>query len=94
MRAYAQSRQYHTIVESRDFRQSICCLIFYYNLRQVLYDYEDKINSAVFPGFQGSPHNHKIAGLVIALKQVIYLFQGNKIKLFSFMLFLLFTILQ
>ncbi|XP_023001924.1 serine hydroxymethyltransferase 2, mitochondrial-like isoform X4 [Cucurbita maxima] len=36
---------------------------------EVLYDYEDKINSAVFPGFQGSPHNHKIAGLAIALKQ-------------------------
>ena len=63
----------------------------------MLYDYEDKINGAVFPGFQGSPHNHKIAGLAIALKQVVYLIQnilGNRIKLFSFMLFLLFTILQ
>ncbi|XP_023538367.1 serine hydroxymethyltransferase 2, mitochondrial-like isoform X3 [Cucurbita pepo subsp. pepo] len=44
-------------------------LFDYARIRKVLYDYEDKINSAVFPGFQGSPHNHKIAGLVIALKQ-------------------------
>ncbi|KAB2094450.1 hypothetical protein ES319_A02G159400v1 [Gossypium barbadense] len=35
----------------------------------VLYDYEDKINQAVFPGLQGGPHNHTITGLAVALKQ-------------------------
>lgn len=37
---------------------------------KVLYDYEDKINQAVFPGLQGGPHNHTITGLAVALKQV------------------------
>lgn len=37
---------------------------------KVMYDYEDKINQAVFPGLQGGPHNHTIAGLAVALKQV------------------------
>jgi hypothetical protein len=36
----------------------------------VFYDYEDKINQAVFPGLQGGPHNHTITGLAVALKQV------------------------
>eukprot|EP00898_Chlorokybus_atmophyticus_P005749 jgi/Chlat1/6175/Chrsp41S05708 len=35
----------------------------------IMYDYEDKINFAVFPGHQGGPHNHTIAGLAVALKQ-------------------------
>lgn len=35
-----------------------------------MYDYEDKINQAVFPGLQGGPHNHTITGLAVALKQV------------------------
>ncbi|RCV18496.1 hypothetical protein SETIT_3G305500v2 [Setaria italica] len=34
-----------------------------------LYDYEDKINFAVFPSLQGGPHNHQIAALAVALKQ-------------------------
>lgn len=42
-------------------------LVFYL---KVLYDYEDKINQAVFPGLQGGPHNHTITGLAVALKQV------------------------
>ncbi|KAL6983096.1 glycine hydroxymethyltransferase [Sarracenia purpurea var. burkii] len=37
--------------------------------QEVMYDYEDKINQAVFPGLQGGPHNHTIAGLAVALKQ-------------------------
>lgn len=37
---------------------------------QVMYDFEDKINAAVFPGLQGGPHNHTITGLAVALKQV------------------------
>ena len=32
-------------------------------------DYEARINSAVFPGLQGGPHNHTIAALAVALKQ-------------------------
>jgi len=36
---------------------------------QIFYDYEDKINQAVFPGLQGGPHNHTITGLAVALKQ-------------------------
>ena len=34
------------------------------------YDYEDAINMAVFPALQGGPHNHTIAALATALKQV------------------------
>ncbi|KAL1365466.1 hypothetical protein HN51_013485 [Arachis hypogaea] len=37
--------------------------------QEVLYDYEDRINQAVFPGLQGGPHNHTITGLAVALKQ-------------------------
>ncbi|XP_021743786.1 serine hydroxymethyltransferase 2, mitochondrial [Chenopodium quinoa] len=37
--------------------------------QEVMYDFEDKINQAVFPGLQGGPHNHTIAGLAVALKQ-------------------------
>lgn len=32
------------------------------------YDYEDKINFAVFPSLQGGPHNHQIGALCVALK--------------------------
>lgn len=35
-----------------------------------MYDYEKKINTAVFPALQGGPHNHAIAGVAVALKQV------------------------
>lgn len=35
----------------------------------VMYDFEDKINAAVFPGLQGGPHNHSITALAVALKQ-------------------------
>jgi len=34
------------------------------------YGYEDAINMAVFPALQGGPHNHTIAALAVALKQV------------------------
>nr|CAB3493298.1 unnamed protein product [Digitaria exilis] len=37
--------------------------------KEILYDFEDKINAAVFPGLQGGPHNHTITGLAVALKQ-------------------------
>jgi len=32
------------------------------------YDFEDKINFAVFPSLQGGPHNHQIGALCVALK--------------------------
>jgi glycine hydroxymethyltransferase len=32
-------------------------------------DLKDRIDSAVFPGLQGGPHNHTIAALAVALKQ-------------------------
>lgn len=35
-----------------------------------VYDYEDKINFAVFPSLQGGPHNHQIGALAVALKYV------------------------
>jgi glycine hydroxymethyltransferase len=46
----------------------------------VLYDYEDKINQAVFPGLQGGPHNHTITGLAVALKQVCMWITINSIS--------------
>lgn len=33
-----------------------------------MYDYEDRINFAVFPSLQGGPHNHQIGALAVALK--------------------------
>ncbi len=38
--------------------------------KDIMYDYERKINGAVFPGLQGGPHNHQIAGVAVALKVV------------------------
>ncbi|KAL3500568.1 hypothetical protein ACH5RR_039661 [Cinchona calisaya] len=39
--------------------------------QEVMYDYEDKINQAVFPVLQGGPHNHTISALAVALKQAM-----------------------
>ncbi|KAK6138585.1 hypothetical protein DH2020_027663 [Rehmannia glutinosa] len=36
-----------------------------------VYDFEDKINFAVFPSLQGGPHNHQIGALAVALKQAM-----------------------
>ena len=36
---------------------------------KTMYDLEDRINSSVFPGHQGGPHNHTIAALATALHQ-------------------------
>jgi len=35
----------------------------------IMYNLEDKINFAVFPGLQGGPHNHTIGALATCLKQ-------------------------
>lgn len=37
--------------------------------KEIPYEIEEKINFSVFPGLQGGPHNHTIAGLACALKQ-------------------------
>lgn len=41
------------------------------NGEKVMYNLERKINEAVFPGLQGGPHNHQIAGVAVALKQAM-----------------------
>ncbi|XP_011691105.1 PREDICTED: serine hydroxymethyltransferase, cytosolic isoform X2 [Wasmannia auropunctata] len=38
--------------------------------KKVMYDLESRINQAVFPGLQGGPHNHAIAAIATAMKQV------------------------
>ena len=37
--------------------------------KDIIYDLKTRIDNAVFPGHQGGPHNHTIAGLAVALKQ-------------------------
>jgi glycine hydroxymethyltransferase len=46
---------------------------------QVMYDFEDKINQAVFPGLQGGPHNNTITALAVALKQVENITPANTV---------------
>lgn len=36
---------------------------------KIFYDYEDKINNAVFPSLQGGPHNNAIGGIATAMLQ-------------------------
>jgi len=45
----------------------------------VMYELESAINSAVFPGLQGGPHNHTITGLATALKMA----QSPEFKLYQ-----------
>ncbi|XP_068651459.1 serine hydroxymethyltransferase 3, chloroplastic [Aristolochia californica] len=44
-------------------------MIFYKKDPVLGVDLETAINNAVFPGLQGGPHNHTIAGLAVCLKQ-------------------------
>jgi len=39
--------------------------------KETMYNLESPINQAVFPGLQGGPHNHAIAGVAVALKQAL-----------------------
>lgn len=39
--------------------------------KEIMYDLEDRINTAVFPSLQGGPHNHTIAGISVALKEAM-----------------------
>lgn len=39
--------------------------------KETLYDLENLINAAVFPGLQGGPHNNAIAGVATAMKQAM-----------------------
>lgn len=36
---------------------------------EIKYDYKQKIDAAVFPGLQGGPHPHTIAGIAVSLKE-------------------------
>ncbi len=44
-----------------------------------LYNLEEPINSSVFPGHQGGPHNHTITALAVALKQA----QSTEFRLYQ-----------
>lgn len=37
---------------------------------KIMYDYEKRINSGVFPALQGGPHQHQIGAVAVALRQV------------------------
>lgn len=39
--------------------------------KEIMYNLEKPINEAVFPGLQGGPHNHSIAGVGVGLKQTM-----------------------
>jgi len=39
--------------------------------KPIMYDFESRVNNAVFPALQGGPHNHAIGGVAVALKQAM-----------------------
>jgi glycine hydroxymethyltransferase len=41
------------------------------NGKEIMYDYERKINEAIFPGLQGGPHNNAIGAIAVALKDAM-----------------------
>merc|ERR1719203_1282335 len=45
----------------------------------IMYDFEERINAAVFPGLQGGPHNQSITALAVALKMA----QAPEFKLYQ-----------
>ena len=38
--------------------------------KEIMYDYEKRINNGVFPALQGGPHQHQIGAVAVALRQV------------------------
>lgn len=52
--------------------------------REIMYDLEDRVNFSVFPSLQGGPHNHGIAGVAVALKQVSTVPKLDEKKLFLY----------
>ena len=49
-----------------------------------MYDFEEKINGAVFPGLQGGPHNMAIAGIAVAMKHAqVKIIIGCPLEVFS-----------
>ena len=38
--------------------------------KEIMYDIAKKIDGAIFPSLQGGPHQHQIAAIAVALKQV------------------------
>lgn len=57
--------------------------------QEIPYTFEDRINFAVFPSLQGGPHNHAIAAVAVALKQVgaLPLCRGALVQRFCFLTF-------
>ncbi|XP_031484334.1 serine hydroxymethyltransferase 7-like [Nymphaea colorata] len=51
----------------RPKRRGLCS---YPSAENEQYDFEERINFAVFPSLQGGPHNNHIAALAVALKQI------------------------
>ena len=41
--------------------------------KDILYDYDKRINNAVFPALQGGPHEHQVAAIAVAMRQVRHL---------------------
>ncbi|PVD35955.1 hypothetical protein C0Q70_02924 [Pomacea canaliculata] len=39
--------------------------------KEIMYDFEKKINNAVFPALQGGPHDHQVAGVAVALLEAM-----------------------
>lgn len=68
-----------TTTTHKSLRGPRAALIFYRkgvkeqdkNGKDILYDYERKINEAVFPGLQGGPHNNAIGAIAVALKDCL-----------------------
>ena len=52
------------------FRLSFMYNVVLDNAAEIKYDFDKNIDFAVFPSLQGGPHNHAIAGVGVALKQV------------------------
>ena len=67
----------------KTFRGPRAAIIFYRKGKKVnrsgVYDFETKINNAVFPGLQGGPHNQTIAAIATAALQA----QSDDFKLYQ-----------